>query len=132
MPREQWTLQRGRPCVGVVLTLAADGRSIERNLLADAGAGALPAGFELILDEDDCLLCGGNPTHAILLSGAYTGSYPRYVLRVRLPSVGFDEDVTAVAVPRPPTGFDGIAGFGFLNRFTYGNFGDPTQFGLEC
>ena len=25
-----------------------------------------------------------------------------------------------------------IACFGFLNRFTYGNFGDPSQFGLEC
>jgi hypothetical protein len=32
-------------------------------------------------------------------------------------------------VPRP---FDGIACFRFLNRFTYGNFGDPNQFGLEC
>jgi hypothetical protein len=28
--------------------------------------------------------------------------------------------------------FDGIACFRFLNRFTYGNFGDPGQFGLEC
>jgi len=30
-----------------------------------------------------------------------------------------------------PPGFDGTACFGFLNRFTYGNFGDPGQFGLE-
>ena len=33
-------------------------------------------------------------------------------------------------ITRP--GFDGIACFGFVNRFTYGNFGDPSQFGLEC
>ncbi|HUY31727.1 MAG TPA: hypothetical protein VMV69_03030 [Pirellulales bacterium] len=31
-----------------------------------------------------------------------------------------------------PAGFDGVACFGFLNRFTYGNFGDPHQFGLEA
>jgi hypothetical protein len=24
-----------------------------------------------------------------------------------------------------------VASFAFLNRFTYGNFGNPTQFGLE-
>ena len=24
-----------------------------------------------------------------------------------------------------------LACFAFLNRFTYGNFGDPSQFGLE-
>ena len=26
---------------------------------------------------------------------------------------------------------DGIAGFRFLNRFTFGNFGNPSEFGLE-
>jgi len=30
-----------------------------------------------------------------------------------------------------PPGFDGLACFCFLIRFTYGNFGDPGQFGLE-
>ncbi|MBI3412163.1 MAG: hypothetical protein HY040_27855 [Planctomycetes bacterium] len=28
--------------------------------------------------------------------------------------------------------FDGIACFSFLNRFHYGNFGNPGSFGLEC
>ena len=37
-----------------------------------------------------------------------------------------------VAVPSVPRWFDGIACFSFLNRFTYGNFGDPARFGLEC
>jgi hypothetical protein len=30
-----------------------------------------------------------------------------------------------------PPGFDGLACCGCLNRFTYGTFGDPVQFGLE-
>jgi hypothetical protein len=34
-------------------------------------------------------------------------------------------------VPANPQGFEGIAGFRFLNRFTYGNFGNPAEFGLE-
>jgi hypothetical protein len=42
-----------------------------------------------------------------------------------------DRQVRAAAVPAFPAGFDGVAGFRFLNRFTYGNFGDPTRFGLE-
>jgi hypothetical protein len=37
-----------------------------------------------------------------------------------------------VGVRSVPAGFDGIACFAFLDRFTYGNFGDPGQFGLEC
>jgi hypothetical protein len=37
----------------------------------------------------------------------------------------------AVAVPVVPEGFQGTAGFRFLNRFDYGNFGNPAQFGLE-
>jgi hypothetical protein len=36
-----------------------------------------------------------------------------------------------VAVPACPEGLDGIVTFPFLNRFTYGNFGNPNQFGLE-
>jgi hypothetical protein len=30
-----------------------------------------------------------------------------------------------------PDGFRGVAGFRLLNRFDDGNFGNPTQFGLE-
>jgi hypothetical protein len=101
-------------------------------LLADTGAGSRTARFQLILDEDDCLLCGGNPLQHISLGGAYTGSFPTYGLSVRLPALGFDEIVRAVGVPSAPVGFDGIACFAFLNRFTYGNFGDRSQFGLEA
>jgi hypothetical protein len=37
----------------------------------------------------------------------------------------------AVDVPAVPAGLDDLAGFRFPNRFSYGNFGDPGQFGLE-
>ena len=35
-----------------------------------------------------------------------------------------------MGVPSVPAGFDGIACFGFLNGFTYGNFGDPGMFAM--
>jgi hypothetical protein len=55
-----------------------------------------------------------------------------YNLPVQIAALGFQQIVRALAVPSAPPGVDGIACFGFLNRFTYGNFGDPGQFGLEC
>jgi len=131
MARIQWPLRRGRPCVQVVLTLLAGGQPLVRTVLADTGAGSDRAGIALNLDEDDCLLCG-LPLKLLRLGGAYAGSFPTYDLPVRLPALGFDQPLCAVGVPSVPAGFDGIACFGFLNRFTYGNFGDPSQFGLEC
>jgi hypothetical protein len=131
MPRVQWPLWHYRPRVEVVLTLATGGQPLVRNLLADTGAGTLLSGFELLLDEDDCLLCGGLVRPSITLGGAYQGSFPLYALSVKLPALGFDQHVRAVGVPSVPAGFDGIACFSFLNLFTYGNLGDPSQFGLE-
>lgn len=131
MSRANWPLLRGRPSVGIDLSLAADGQALARSLLADSGAGSRNSSFELILDEDDCLLCGGIPTSLVTLNGAYVGSFPLYDIAVQLPALGFEEVVRAVGVPSLPAGFDGIARFRFLNRFTYGNFGDPDHFGLE-
>ena len=37
----------------------------------------------------------------------------------------------SLVLPGVPRGLDGLACFRFLNRFSYGNFGDPGQFGLE-
>ena len=65
------------------------------------------------------------------LGGAYVGLYPVYLLRVQIPEIGFDLPVHVVGVPAAPQGFHGIASFRFLNRFTYGNFGNPAEFGLE-
>jgi hypothetical protein len=50
---------------------------------------------------------------------------------VQLPALGFAQHLRVVGVPSVPAGFDGLACFGFLNRFQYGNFGDPGVFGLE-
>lgn len=65
------------------------------------------------------------------LGGAYAGQYPLYQLRLQVPELGFAAAVRVVGVPTNPQYFEGIAGFRFLNRFTYGNFGIPAEFGLE-
>src|SRR5437879_6379370 len=130
MPLEQWPLRDGRPCVQITLNLAQGGQPLPRTLLADSGAGSLNSGFELLLDENDCLLCGGNPLQPITLGGAYAGSFPLYLLVVQLPSLGFAHNVRVVGMPSVPGGFDGIGCFSFLNRFHYGNFGDRGAFGL--
>jgi hypothetical protein len=132
MPRVQWQLRRGRPCIEVVLTLAIGGQSLVRTLLADTGAASQNAGFQLLLDERDCLLCGGVPASTVRVRGAFTGRFPMYDIAVQIPALGFFDNVRAVGVASPPVGFDGIACFRFLNRFTYGNLGDPKLFGLEC
>ena len=67
----------------------------------------------------------------ISLGGAYVGSYPVYLIQVEIPLLGVAGDFRAVGVPKPSKTLDGIAGFQFLNRFTYGNFGNPLEFGLE-
>lgn len=131
MPRVQWPLLHHRPSVEIVLTQAAGGPSVSRHLIADTGAGSSQAGFELILAESDCLLYGGIPAQPVVLGGAYSGSFQVYVVRVQIPPLGFDHSIRAVGVPACPTGFEGIACFRFLNRFNYGNFGDPGMFGLE-
>jgi hypothetical protein len=115
----------------VVLALTVDGRPYIRQLLADTGAGSRSSGIDLILDEDDCLLCGGITGAPVRLRGAYDGSFPLYDLVVQLPQLGFAGNLRVVGVPNITTGFDGIACFGFLNRFHYGNFGRPDVFGLE-
>jgi hypothetical protein len=132
MPRVQWPLWGNRPGVQVVLTLTATGQPLSRTLLANTGAGSRYAPFELILKESDCLRCGGLPLVLRPLRGAYTGHFWVYEIAVQLPALRFAQPLHAVGVPSVPTRFDGIAAFRFLNRFTYGNFGDPGQFGLEC
>jgi hypothetical protein len=91
----------------------------------------MAAAFDLILEESDCLLCGGQPQVSVQLGGAYTGPFPLYQLQVQIPELGFDAPVHVVGVPANPRDFEGIAGFRFLNRFAYGNFGNPGEFGLE-
>lgn len=131
MPRAQWPLLGDRPIIQVVLTLAQGGKKVTRTLLADTGAGNAQAPFDILLEETDCLLCAGNPAQTIALGGAYSGTYPVYLIPVEIPLLSFGHRVLAVGVPSVPIGFDGIAGFRFLNRFTYSNFGNQNEFGLE-
>lgn len=131
MPRQQWSLQHGRPAVEITLMLQPANQPATRLLLADSGAGSIHSGFELILDEHDCVIGGGILCQSVTLGGAYTGTYPVYLVRTQIATLGFDREVRAVGVQQPLTGFDGIACFRFLNRFTYGNFGDGGRFGLE-
>jgi hypothetical protein len=132
MPRMDWPLRKSRPCVEIVLTLAPSGRPFPRTLLADTGAGSNQGVFDLILDENDCLLCGGIPGASVTLGGAYVGSFPLYDVVVRVPPLGFAKNLRVVGVSSLLAGFDGIACFSFLNRFHYGNFGNAGLFGLEC
>lgn len=131
MARAVWPLQQDRPTIEVILNFALGGKKVSRKLLADTGAGNARAAFELALEENDCLLCGAKPTRVVSIAGAYSGAFPLYVIRVQVPLLGFDSDVPALGVPAPPAAFDGIAGFRFLNRFSYGNFGNAGEFGLE-
>ena len=128
----RWPLKQDRPVVEVVLTFPASGVRVSRVMLADTGAGSAQAPFELILDESDCLSGAGKPSRMVYLGGAYSGAFPLYLVRVDIPSLSFRMSVPAVGVPTPPMGVDGIACFRFLNRFTYGNFGNAGEFGLEC
>src|SRR5258708_27379278 len=99
MPREEWPLRRGRPCVQIVLTLAHGGQSYPRTLLADTGAGSQISRFELILDEDDCVLCSGNLLPPVTLGVAYTGSFPTYLLRVQILALRFALNIRVGCVP---------------------------------
>ena len=130
MPAAQWPLQNGRPVIEIVLP-ASGGQDLVRCLVADTGAATRQSVFQLILDEKDCLRSGAILIGHIQLGGAYSGVFPVYLVNVRIPQLNFDEPLPVVGVSQVPPGFDGIAGFKFLNRFHYGNFGDPDSFGLQ-
>jgi hypothetical protein len=131
MPRQVWPLLHDRPSIQIVLPLAPGAQPRICQLLADTGAGTARSGIDLVLDENNCLDGQGSFLRTVRLGGSYRGSYPLCVLRVQIPALGFGHDALAVGVSRVPAGFDGLACFQFLNRFAYGNFGDPSQFGLE-
>ena len=131
MAKVIWPLAAERPTVRVVLMAVHNGQSFERTLLADTGAGTTRSRFELILSNTDWTTCGTRTGQTVRLSGAYQGMFAVALVRVQIPVLGFDQHVRAVGVAAAPKDVDGIASFRFLNRFTYGNFGDPQQFGLE-
>jgi hypothetical protein len=131
MPQVEWPLMHGRPCIKIVLTQISDSLPTQRTLLADTGAGSKNSGIDLILDENDCLLCGGLAGASVKLKGAFIGSFPLYDLFVQIPALSFAQNLRVAGVSSLPPTFEGIACFGFLNVFRYGNSGDSNKFGLE-
>jgi hypothetical protein len=131
MALAQWLLFHDRPVIQAVLNFAQTGKKAVRTLLADTGAGAAQDPFEFVLDEADRLLCGGKFFKTVSLGGSYSGVHPVYLIPIEIPALNLTARVFAVGVAAPPSGFDGIACFRFLNRFTYGNFGNQSGFGLE-
>jgi hypothetical protein len=131
MPAAQWPLQNDRPVIQIMLSSLGGGQDPARCLVADTGAGSRQSVFQLILTEQDCRQCGGILMGHVTLGGAYSGLFPVYSVAIRISQLNFDEPVPAVGVSRVPKGFHGIAGFKFLNRFHYGNCGDPNCFGVD-
>jgi hypothetical protein len=128
--RAHWLIVNGRPVIEIEL-VGISGPPEPRWLLADTGAGSTDSDFELLLKETDCRRVAGRPFQSIRLGGAYRGWFPVYLVGIRIPTLSFQSYARAVAAPSVPNGLDGIAGFRLLNRFSYGNFGDPQHFGLE-
>jgi hypothetical protein len=131
MARVVWPLLHDRPIIEVVLSPISGSQPFARQLIADTGAGTTQDPIELLLRESECRLCGRLLSYPVTLYGAFSGPVPVYTLRVQIPALNFDRHLRAAGVPASPAGFDGIASFRLLNRFTYGNFGDPSGFGLE-
>ena len=129
MPPVHWPLTHDRPHIEVTLTRSKP--PLVRRLIADTGAGTLQAMFQLVLDEQDCLRSRGKLVGQVTLGGAFSGQFPVYLVEVHIPALSFLDSVPIVGVQRVPPDFDGIACFRFLNRFQYGNFGDPDSFGLQ-
>ena len=130
MPRAQWLLLHGRPVIQISLTDSRGGKA-SRTVVADTGAGGSQDQFDFVLHVLDCIQFGGIASNPVAVSGAYSGTHPSFGLVVEIPLLGFRGQVDVVGVPSAPPDFDGIACFRFLNRFTYGNFGDNNAFGLE-
>lgn len=131
MPIASWELVRNRPAIRLSIVDPTTGRTHPRILLADTGAGTKSAPFEVLMDEDDCLLFADRPGEMFRLTGAYSGNFRAYFLLLRVDEFDLVREISAIGVEHTPAGFDGIAGFRFLRRFTYGNFGDADRFGLS-
>src|SRR5438132_994935 len=98
MPPAQWSLQNGRPLIEVTFPLAGGGQNGVRRLVADTGAGTRQSVFQVILTENDCLQSGGILMGHVQLGGAYTGSFPVYLVALRIAQLNFDEPIPVVGV----------------------------------
>ena len=133
MPRVTWPLAHNHPVVQVHLWEPATGMRGMRTLVADTGAGPSNSPVELFLSQQDCQQFGLLASRSVKLSGAISGQFLTYELWVEIPQLLALRRAAVASIPisQLPAGLDGIASFRFLNGFTYGNFGDANQFGLE-
>lgn len=133
MPRVCWSHRGGRPVIELTFHPPYNGGEFTRTLLADTGAGSLLSSWDVVLSAEDCRNLQLGEYTVARLGGALTGAFPTYFVEAIIPSLRITRLIIAVAIPAAqlPPHIDGIAGFRFLNAFTYGNFGDGTQFCLE-
>ena len=103
MPAAQWPLRNGRPVIEIVLSVSG-GQDLVRWVAADTGAGTRQSVFQFILDEDNCLRCGGILIDRVQLGGAYSGAFPVYLVNVRIPQLNLDEPLPVVGVPKIAAG----------------------------
>jgi hypothetical protein len=99
MPRVLWPLLHGRPRIEICLNQYSNGQRLVCDLLADSGAGSQHAAFDVILEESDCLACGGQHAMSVQMRGAFSGMHSIYLVRVKVPQLAFDHQILAVAFP---------------------------------
>lgn len=133
MPRASWTLVVGQPVLQIELKEKQSGFILTRTLLADTGGGSSSVPVHIVLSVEDVERCGGIFRGHVGAGGAIAGDFKAYALDITIPALNLVSRVNIMAVPAEtlPDGLQGIACFRFLNSFTYGNFGNPAEFGLE-
>ena len=133
MPRASWLLVGGQPVIEIELQEKYSGFTFTRALLADTGGGSASVAVDLVLSQTDGARCGGKLQQLVSSGGAIHGSFEVRSIEVAIPTLNLKRRVNVMLVPAEtlPDGLQGIACFRFLNSFTYGNFGNPAEFGLE-
>ncbi len=132
MPRASWLLVAGQPVIQIELQETNSGLTLTRTLLADTGGGSALMPVHLALSVEDVARCGGIFRGYVGAGGAIEGNFKVYAVDTLIPDLNLVSLVNVMAVPAEtlPAGLQGIACFRLLNSFTYGNFGNPAEFGL--
>ena len=134
MPRFLWPLQNGQPVISIYLRDVETEVLSPRVLLADTGAGDAFTAVELILIQRDGERFGREWLGNAQAGGFVRGNFEIQLVPIVIPALNVARLATALLIPPSelPQGLSGIAGFRLLNKFSYGNFGDPKRFGLEA
>ncbi len=133
MPRRSWLLHNDIPVIQIELREPFTGFTATRTLVADTGAGPRFSPFELVLGVADGLRFGTRVLRSARVGGAFNGQFPIRAVTIEIPALNLSRQADALIVPDLSLidGLDGFACFRFLNAFTYGNFGNPNEFGSE-